>query len=132
LHRWFGDLNRAYRSEVSLHELDCDGGGFEWVDGSDSDQSMLTFLRKPSRENEAILCVFNFTPIPRLGYRVGVPWAGQWREILNSDARLYGGADMGNLGETASQPMPMHGRPNSLSLTVPPLGAIFLKSVRDS
>jgi 1,4-alpha-glucan branching enzyme len=130
LQRWLGDLNRAYRNEASLYELDCDAGGFEWVDGSDSDQSMLTFLRKPSRENEAVLCVLNFTPIPRLGYRVGVPWAGQWKEILNSDARLYGGADMGNLGETTSQPIPMHGRPNSVSLTVPPLGAIFLKSVR--
>jgi 1,4-alpha-glucan branching enzyme len=129
LQRWVGDLNRAYRNEASLHELDCDAGGFEWVDGSDSDQSMLTFLRKPSRENEAILCVLNFTPIPRLGYRVGVPWAGQWKEILNSDARLYGGADMGNLGETTSQAIPMHGRPNSLNLTVPPLGAVFLKSI---
>jgi 1,4-alpha-glucan branching enzyme len=123
-------LNRAYRNEASLHELDCDSGGFEWIDGSDSDQSMLTFLRKPSRENEAILCVLNFTPVPRLGYRVGVPWAGPWKEILNSDARLYGGADMGNLGETTSQSMPMHGRPNSLNLTVPPLGAVFLKGVR--
>jgi 1,4-alpha-glucan branching enzyme len=128
LQRWLADLNRAYRSEPCLHELDCESAGFEWIDGSDSDQSMLTFLRKPSNEREAILCVLNFTPIPRLGYRVGVPWAGAWKEILNSDAGLYGGADMGNLGETTSQPVPMHGRPNSLNLTVPPLGAIFLKS----
>ena len=129
LQHWFKDLNQAYRTEGALHELDCDSAGFEWIDGSDSDQSMLTFLRKPSQQNEAILCVLNFTPVPRLGYRVGVPWPGSWKEILNSDARLYGGADIGNLGETASQPLPMHGRPNSLSLTVPPLGAIFLKGV---
>ena len=129
LQRWLCDLNRTYRTEGALHELDCESAGFEWIDGSDSDQSMLTFLRKPSRHNEAILCVLNFTPIPRLGYRVGVPWPGSWKEILNSDARLYGGADIGNSGETVSQPIPMHGHPNSLNLVVPPLGAIFLKGV---
>jgi 1,4-alpha-glucan branching enzyme len=126
--RWLADLNRAYKNEPALHELDCESAGFEWVDGSDSDQSMLTFLRKPSNDREAILCVLNFTPIPRLGYRVGVPWPGLWKEILNSDGSLYGGADIGNLGETASQAIPMHGRPNSLNLTVPSLGAVFLKS----
>jgi 1,4-alpha-glucan branching enzyme len=127
LQRWFIDLNRAYRTQPALHELDCESAGFEWIDGSDSDQSMLSFLRKPSGQDEAILCVLNFTPVPRLGYRVGVPWPGSWKEILNSDARLYGGADIGNSGETVSQPVPMHGRPNSLNLTVPPLGVIFLK-----
>ncbi len=127
LQRWYCDLNRAYRTQAALHELDCESGGFEWIDGSDSDQSMLTFLRKPSRQGEAILCALNFTPVPRIGYRVGVPWPGSWKEILNSDARLYGGADIGNAGETMSEPVPMHGRSNSLNLTVPPLGAIFLK-----
>ena len=129
LQRWFSDLNRTYRAQAALHELDCESAGFEWIDGSDSDQSMLSFLRKPSQQNEAILCVLNFTPVPRLGYRVGVPWAGPWTEILNSDARHYGGAEIGNAGETKSEPIPMHGRPNSLNLTVPPLGAIFLKGV---
>jgi 1,4-alpha-glucan branching enzyme len=127
LQRWLGDLNKAYRIQPALHELDCDSAGFEWIDGSDSDQSMLTFVRKSSQQDEAILCVLNFTPVPRLGYRVGVPWPGSWKEILNSDARHYGGADIGNAGETVSEPVPMHGRPNSLNLTVPPLGIVFLK-----
>ena len=125
--RWVSDLNHAYRNERALHELDCDGSGFEWIDCSDTDQSMLAFLRRPASEREAILVVLNFTPVPRLGYRVGVPWAGAWKEILNSDAKHYGGADFGNLGKTMAQAVPMHGRPNSVSLTVPPLGAIFLK-----
>jgi len=127
LQRWLGDLNKAYRMQPALHEFDCDSAGFEWIDGSDSDQSMLTFVRKSSHQDEAILCVLNFTPVPRLGYRVGVPWPGSWKEILNSDARHYGGADIGNAGETVSEPVPMHGRPNSLNLTVPPLGIVFLK-----
>jgi len=125
--RWVSDLNHAYRAEAALHELDCDGRGFEWIDCSDTDQSMLAFLRRPASDREAILVVLNFTPVPRMGYRLGVPWAGAWKEILNSDAKHYGGADFGNLGKTMAQAIPMHGRPNSVSLTVPPLGAIFLK-----
>jgi 1,4-alpha-glucan branching enzyme len=89
---------------------------------------MLAFIRKPAAGDEAIVVVLNFTPVPRLGYRVGVPWDGAWTEILNSDAKLYGGADLGNLGKTVAEAVPMHGRPYSLGLTVPPLGAIFLKS----
>jgi 1,4-alpha-glucan branching enzyme len=92
---------------------------------------MLSFLRKSASGTEAILVVLNFTPVPRLDYCVGVPWAGSWKEILNSDAGHYGGADLGNLGETMSQPVPTHGRPHSVRLTVPPLGAIFLKSPKD-
>jgi len=125
--RWVSDLNHAYRNERSLHELDCDGSGFDWIDCSDTDQSMLAFLRRPASDREAILVVLNFTPVPRMGYRVGVPWGGAWKEILNSDASHYGGADLGNLGKTMAQATPMHGRPNSVSLMVPPLGAIFLK-----
>ena len=121
------DLNRTYRSERSLHELDCDGNGFEWVDCNDADQSMLAYLRKPADGSEAVLVVLNFTPVPRLGYRVGVPWGGAWNEILNSDAKLYGGADFGNLGGTIAEPTATHGRPHSVTLTVPPLGAIYLK-----
>jgi 1,4-alpha-glucan branching enzyme len=128
LQRWVSDLNRTYRNEKALHELDCDGSGFEWIDCNDADQSMLAFIRKPAAGDEAIVIVLNFTPVPRLGYRVGVPWDGAWTEILNSDAKLYGGADLGNLGKTVAEAVPMHGRPYSLGLTVPPLGAIFLKS----
>jgi len=129
--RWVCDLNRAYRHERALHELDCDGSGFEWVDANDADQSMLSFLRKPADGAEAVLVVLNFTPVPRLGYRVGVPWGGAWKEILNSDAGIYGGADFGNLGQTLAEPTTVHGRPYSVTLTVPPLGAIFLKGGAD-
>jgi 1,4-alpha-glucan branching enzyme len=125
--RWLSDLNHAYRRERPLHELDCDPAGFEWVDGSDSEQSMLSFLRKSATGHEAVLVVCNFTPVPRYNYRVGVPAPGVWREILNSDSRIYGGADFGNLGATVSEAVPTHGRQHSLKLTVPPLGAIFLK-----
>jgi 1,4-alpha-glucan branching enzyme len=127
IQRWMTDLNHAYRRERALHELDCEQVGFEWIDGSDSEQSILSFLRKSAAGNEVILVVCNFTPIPRYGYRVGVPRAGVWREILNSDAGVYGGADLGNLGETVSEPVAMHNRNDSLRLTVPPLGAVFLK-----
>ena len=127
MQRWVADLNRTYRKEPALYELDCDHNGFEWIDCNDADQSMLSFLRKAADGNEAILVVLNFTPVPRLGYRVGVPWGGGWKEILNSDAKLYGGADFGNLGRTEAEPTPMHGRPYCVTLTVPPLAAIFLK-----
>ena len=128
LQRWVADLNRAYRDEKALHELDCDPAGFEWIDGSDSEQSMLVFMRKSLDAREVIVVVLNFTPVPRLNYRVGVPRAGYWREILNTDSRTYGGGELGNLGGVQTGEIAMHGRPQSLCLTVPPLGALFLKS----
>jgi 1,4-alpha-glucan branching enzyme len=127
IQRWLSDLNRTYREERALHEMDCESSGFEWIDGSDSQQSILSFMRKSGGAGEMILVVSNFTPVPRYGYRVGVPRPGVWREILNSDAKIYGGADVGNFGETPSQPVLAHGRQNSLNLNVPPLGTIFLK-----
>ena len=128
LQRWVADLNHAYRSEKALHELDCEPAGFEWIDGSDSQQSMLSFMRNSKNGDEIIAVVFNFTPVPRHNYRVGVPRGGFWREILNSDAKDYGGADFGNLGGTDAQDIVCHGRPHSLNLIVPPLGAVFFKS----
>jgi 1,4-alpha-glucan branching enzyme len=128
LQRWVSDLNRAYRAEKALHELDCDPAGFEWIDGSDSQQSMLSFMRKSGNGSDIIVTVFNFTPVPRHNYRVGVPREGSWKEILNSDSRDYGGADFGNLGGAEAQRIAAHGRPYSLNLIVPPLGALFLKS----
>lgn len=124
--QWVGDLNRVHREEPALHELDCEPGGFEWIDGSDADNSVLAFLRR-SAERGVILCVLNFTPVPRFGYRVGVPVSGTWKEILNSDAPLYGGSGLGNMGLVTSEPSTVHGRPNSLNLTLPPLGAVLLK-----
>jgi 1,4-alpha-glucan branching enzyme len=128
LQRFVGDLNRTYRSEKALHELDCDPAGFEWIDGSDSQQSMLSFMRKSTGGSEIVVAVFNFTPMPRQNYRVGVPRGGYWIEILNSDSKQYGGADFGNLGGIQAESTASHGRPNSVNLTVPPMGALFLKN----
>ncbi len=119
----------TYRAQRALHELDCDPGGFEWIDGSDSEQSMLSFMRRSKNSDEIVAVVFNFTPVPRHNYRVGVPRDGYWREILNSDSKEYGGADYGNLGGAEAQQIASHGRPYSLNLIVPPLGAVFFKHV---
>jgi 1,4-alpha-glucan branching enzyme len=127
LQAWVRDLNRLYREEPALHELDCEPGGFEWVDCNDSEASVLTFLRRGRRPEDAVLVGCNFTPLPRPGYRVGVPLEGRWRELLNSDAAVYGGAGFGNMGGADAEPVPHHGRPVSLSLTLPPLGAVFLR-----
>ena len=132
LQQWVADINHTYRREKALHELDCDPAGFEWIDGSDSQQSMLTFMRKSRHADEIVTVVINFTPVPRNNYRVGVPRPGYWHEILNSDSDAYGGAGNGNLGGVTAEPIPTHGRPYSLCLTVPPLGALFLKSASAS
>jgi len=121
------DLNRTYRGEPALFELDCDPAGFRWIDANDADASTLTFLRLARGEREVIAAAFNFTPVPRLAYRLGVPRGGVWREILNTDAREYWGSGMGNLGAVTAEPTPCHGHPHSLSLTLPPLAAVFLK-----
>jgi 1,4-alpha-glucan branching enzyme len=128
LQRWVEELNRRYRSEPALHELDTDPAGFEWIDANDTASSTLTFLRKARSNGDIILVAYNFTPVPRQDYRVGVPRAGYWKEILNSDAKEYGGGGWGNLGGLEAAPVPCHGRPCSLSLTVPPLAAVFLKN----
>ena len=125
--RWLADLNRAYANEPALHDLDFDPNGFEWVDHADAEQSTLSFLRKPKKKGSTLLVVCNFTPQPRLEYRVGVPHAGFWREILNSDAQDYGGSGMGNLGGIGAEFGGAHGRPVSLSLTLPPLSVVVLK-----
>jgi len=128
LQHWVSDLNHAYRAERALHELDCDPAGFEWIDANDSQQSMLSFMRKSKGGDQIIVTAFNFTPVPRENYRVGVPRGGYWREILNSDSHQYGGEDFGNAGGSDAQEVPAHGRPHSLNLIVPALGAVFLKS----
>jgi 1,4-alpha-glucan branching enzyme len=128
LRRWVGDLNRLYRAEPSLHQLDFDQSGFEWVDCNDSEQSVLTFLRQPRGCGAALLVVCNFTPVPRTNYIVGVPEDGFWKEVANSDATLYGGSGMGNLGGVDSAPVSVHGRYHSLVLTLPPLSTLMFKS----
>jgi 1,4-alpha-glucan branching enzyme len=120
-------LNRVYREQPALHELDTDPAGFEWIDANDSADSVLTFLRKGKSPWETILVVCNFTPIPRDNYVVGVPFDGYWRELLNSDAGEYGGSNVGNGGGVQSRGIPMHGRQHSLQLTLPPLAVLYLK-----
>ena len=128
LQKWVEDLNRVYRSEPALHELDCDAAGFEWIDCNDAESSVITLIRKGRSTNDLILVVLNFTPVPRLNYRVGVPRGGFWREILNGDSRDYGGSGHGNLGGLDAAPIPLHGRFHSLTLALPPLAAVFFKS----
>jgi 1,4-alpha-glucan branching enzyme len=126
---WKGvrDLNHLYRNEPALYELDFDGAGFEWVDFSDQDQSVISYMRKGQSGHDAVLVVLNLTPMARLDYRVGVPEGGRWRELLNSDAAEYGGSGFGNFGGIDAAPLPIHGRSHSLSITLPPLGILVLK-----
>ena len=124
---WVEQLNRLYRSEQALHELDTDPAGFEWVDCNDTAASVISLLRK-SRSGSTVLVVCNFTPVPRVGYRVGVPWGGYWRELLNSDGKEYAGSGMGNMGGVQAEEIKVHGRPFSLNLTLPPLTALFFKA----
>jgi len=125
---WMEQLNRFYRSEPAMHVLDNDPAGFEWIDANDNATSTVSLLRKSENPRDTVLVVCNFTPVPRLAYRVGVPHGGYWREMLNSDAREYAGSGLGNMGGVQAEEIPMHGRPFSLSLTLPPLAALFFKA----
>ena len=128
IQKWVTDLNRTYRSEPALHELDSEPSGFEWIDCSDNQQSTLALLRKGKTTGQMVLVAANFTPVPRTRFRIGVPFAGYWREILNSDAGEYGGSGMGNSGGVEAQAIPYHGRPFSLELTLPPLAVVWFRS----
>ncbi len=128
MRRWIQDLNRLYRSEPALHELDCDPAGFEWIDCRDAESSIVILLRKGRGDGRVVLVTCNFTPVARPNYRVGVPRGGTWKEALNSDAKYYGGSGMGNMGEVEAAPVPCHGRRFSLSLTLPPLAILFFVS----
>ena len=130
LQRWVKDLNRLYRSEPALHEFDCDPAGFEWIDCTDTDHSVISFIRKGRSTGNMVLTVCNFTPVPRFNYRVGVPQGGFWKELLNSDAKEYGGSGQGNLGGVEAAKIPAHSRPYSLNLTLPPLAVLFFMSER--
>jgi 1,4-alpha-glucan branching enzyme len=121
-----GELNRLYRSEAAMHELDCEQAGFHWVVADDADQSCLVYERV-ARNDQRVLVALNFTPMPRFNYRVGVRHAGLWSEILNTDATELGGSGHGNLGGVEAAPVRSHGRAFSLNLTLPPLGAVFLR-----
>jgi len=125
--RWVRDLNTFYRGQPSLHQADFDPAGFEWVDANDVERSVITFLRRARDSRDMTLFILNFTPLPRENYRVGVPIGGYWQEVLNSDALLYGGSGQGNSGGVEATPLPLHARPYSLNLTLPPLGVLALR-----
>ncbi len=129
IQRWVKDLNRLYRDEPALFELDFDPAGFEWVDCTDALAGVISLLRKARSTEDIILVACNFTPVPRLAYRIGVPRGGYWREMLNSDAKDYNGSGLGNEGGLEVEAVPVHGRPFSLRLTLPPLSAVYFKNV---
>ncbi len=126
------DLNRLYREEPALYEVDHDWPGFQWIDFHDAAQSVVAFLRKAADPRDQIVCVCNFTPVPRYGYRVGVPQEGYYRELLNTDASLYGGGNLGNQGGLRTEEVSSHGFSRSLQLTIPPLSVLFLKPAAKS
>jgi 1,4-alpha-glucan branching enzyme len=121
------DLNALYRRERAFWETDFSHEGFAWVDFRDVEQSVLSFLRRGAESGEQLLFAFNFTPLTRHQYRIGVPAEGGWRELLNSDATVYGGSNVGNLGRVDSEPVPQHGHGQSVCLTLPPLSVLVLK-----
>ena len=127
VHRLIGDLNRLYRGLAALHQADCEGAGFEWIDCDDVEQSIVAYLRRARDGSDYVAAVCNFTPVVRRNYRIGVPSGGRHREILNTDAREYAGSGVGNAGSVAAAPVPWHGRPYSLALTLPPLAVLLLR-----
>ena len=127
LQRWVSDLNRLYRSEPALHQRDVEPPGFEWIDCTDSDASTISLLRRGRSNDDVVVVACNFTPVPRTNYHVGLPQGGYWKELLNSDATIYGGSGIGNLGGLEASPSSVQGRPYSLVLTLPPLSAVFFK-----
>ena len=127
LRRWVQDLNHTYQLERSLHEIDFEGSGFSWIDCNDNENSIVSMIRRSRHPEDFTVMLTNFTPVPRPGYRIGVPAGGWYRELLNSDGEMYGGSNMGNGGGVPSEPIPSHGFDQSIALTVPPLGFLLLK-----
>ena len=122
-----GDLNHLYRSEPALHAWDCHSEGFAWIDCHDSEQSTTSWLRRGPASKDVVAAVFNFTPVPRHYYKLGVPSGGFWKEILNTDGREYGGTGLGNLGGVEAAPIGWHNQSHSLTITIPPLGAVLFR-----
>jgi 1,4-alpha-glucan branching enzyme len=126
---WVTDINAAYRSTPALHLRDFEPSGYTWIDGGDIDNSVLSWIRIGETPEDVVVGIFNFTPVPRHGYEIGVPMGGAWRELLNSDAEVYGGSGLGNAGFVHARSETRHGRPFSLTLTLPPLAALFLQPI---
>lgn len=131
IQKWIKDLNYLYRTETAMYELDFSTDGFEWIDSSDYEQSIISFIRKAKDTDNFLVFVFNFTPVPRHDYRIGVSKGGFYREVLNSDSEQYWGSNVGNNGGLYSEPISWKGKPHSLKLNLPPLGAVILKLVEE-
>jgi 1,4-alpha-glucan branching enzyme len=129
LQRLVRDLNWLHQHERALHEVDHEWNGFQWIDFNDAQHSVIAFVRKAKDAADQIICVCNFTPVPRYDYRLGVPQDGYYRELLNTDSSVYGGSNMGNFGGVHSTSIPSHGHAHSLVLRLPPLSVMFLKRI---
>jgi 1,4-alpha-glucan branching enzyme len=130
LQQWVRDLNACYAREPALHERDDSPDGFEWIDCNDHEGNVVSFIRRAADPHDILLFACNFSAVPRYDYRVGAPREGVWTEILNSDATVYGGSGVGNFGSVETSPTPQHGRPWSLSLTLPPLAVVAFRAPR--
>jgi 1,4-alpha-glucan branching enzyme len=127
LQRLVQDLNRLYRTETALHQVDYSPAGFQWIDCNDWDASVISFVRRALDPQDFVVFVSNFTPVIRRGYRVGVPRGGFYREQINTDAAAYGGGNVGNAGNVLAEAIPAHGHAQSLVLTLPPLATLVLR-----
>ena len=127
MQNWVRDINKFYKTQKALFEDDNDWNGFEWIDCKDSDNSVLIFLRKSPSTDDMIVCAYNFTPVPKYNYKIGVPKHGVWKEVLNSDSNVYFGSNMGNLGEVKTFDYSTHSRPYTIEVVLPPLAAVFFK-----
>ncbi|MDO8446758.1 MAG: 1,4-alpha-glucan branching protein GlgB [Deltaproteobacteria bacterium] len=127
LQRYVRDLNRLYQSEPALYEVDFDYHGFEWIDFRDAEGSIISFMRRGKNPDDFLVFVYNFTPVARIGYRVGVPNGGFYKEAMNSDSGAYWGGNIGNFGGIMAEAVPCHGRPFSLSMVLPPLSMVIMK-----
>jgi len=127
LQRWLKELNYFYKTEPALYENDFEANGFEWMDCMDWERGIISFIRKSKSNAPPVLIVCNCTPVPRTNYKIGIPAGGYWQEVLNSDAKEYGGSGYGNFGGIEAAPLPSHGKYYSLSLIVPPLATLFFK-----
>jgi len=125
LNNWIRDLNYVYRNNPALYENDFKAEGFRWIDANDSKNSILSFIRYNKNKSQQILVLCNFTPVPVHNYRIGVPEEGYWKELLNSDAKEYGGSGQGNFGGAEAFPVPYHNKDNSININIPPLGIVM-------
>jgi 1,4-alpha-glucan branching enzyme len=120
------DLNRLYKDEPALWEVDADPAGFWWLEPNDADNNVIAFARASKNGERVAVFVANLSPVPRSPYRLGLPRACRWKEAINTDSTYYGGSDMGNLGGVAPEPIPWHGQPVSAEVTLPPLAGVWL------